>query len=112
MAPRKPKVIEVALGGKHRSVVQSKPDWWVEQLPEGDHVLHYGRLWDRQQPLQMLETPKPCTRCKRPAEVATSRGRAHHPQCEGWLEVLPDQSVNTILFGIAADLDARIRREA
>jgi hypothetical protein len=37
----------------------------------------------------VLAAPRPCTRCKEPTIFATPRGRAAHPFCEGWLDVMP-----------------------
>lgn len=106
MAGKRPFITTVA--GQQRTVVQSKPAWWVEQRGHDDHVIHVGRLLDKQEPIQILAEPKPCSRCKTPAVTATARGRAHHPQCEGWLEVLPDDLANQVIFGVAADLRARV----
>lgn len=101
----KPKIVTV--GRKAVTVVESKPTYWVED----NGAVHLGRLLDGQAVLKFLDDPKPCSRCKTPALTATTRGRAHHVQCEGWLDRLPDQSENQIVFGIAADLNAIPRKE-
>jgi len=105
--PATKRPINVIVGGRGRNVVQSKPTWWIETTPDG-HLVHCGRLLAAQDPAQILAEPKKCGRCKRPAVTATARGRAYHSRCEGWLEVLPDDIANQVIFGVAADLHAAI----
>ena len=107
MATRPKFPLDVMVGGTRRHVVGKTPRTWIEQTPGGQLVHHVGTvLLDGQEPSTVLQTPKPCTRCKAPSWVGTARGRARHDACEGWAAVLPDEFYAAVVFAVAADLGA------
>jgi hypothetical protein len=99
----------VTLDGRRRRVVVREKEFWTEQLPGGELIHHGGRLMmEGQAAGKWLEQPKICKTCKQPSHIATPLKRAFHPHCEGWLNVLPDDLNNQVIFGVASMLDAYV----
>lgn len=105
---RKPKPTTVTVGGVKRDVLDRATKYWVERDPGGRVIIHAGRLLESQEPGTLLDEAKPCTVCKGATVTATARGRAVHPTCEGWLDVIPDAIHARIVSGVAADLGATV----
>lgn len=69
-----------------------------------DGSVTLGRILDEPDPVRVLDTYRPCTRCKQPTYIGTPRGRPVHPGCEGWLDRLTDEGMNNLLFDLHAVL--------
>lgn len=102
MARKKP--FQVAVGGVRRTVTFSGPLFWV-----ADDGAHPGKLLTKlEAPVRVVRKSKVCARCKKPAWTQTSRGRAIHPACEGFLITLPDSVEADLVFRLAASVGASI----
>lgn len=112
MAKAKPKFevpFTVKVDGRRRRVVVREKEFWTEQLLDGRLAHHMGRLMmEGQAAGKWLDEPKICKTCKQPAQIATPLKRAFHPHCEGWLNVLPDDLNDQVVFGVASMLGAYV----
>lgn len=88
----------VLVDGLRRTVVESKPTYWISSRG-GVLTFHLGKLLiDGPAPTKVLDAPKVCGRCKTKSWAGTSRGRAVHDGCEGWLDTLPDDVFARVAF--------------
>lgn len=93
-----PKAKSVLVDGERRTVVESKPTFWISERG-GVRTFHLGKLLaDGPVPTKVLPAPKVCNRCKAPSWAGTPRGRAVHDGCEGWLDTLPDDVFGRVVF--------------
>lgn len=97
----------VSIDGSPRKVVYSDTKMWVEELANGRRLVHCGKLLRKlDPPLQVVRKSKLCGKCKKPTWTLTSRGRAMHIGCEGYLTTLPDDVAGALLFEVASQLGA------
>ena len=88
--------------GRMRDMVRMRSRRVDRAAPRTDVVHHPGGPGRRRSPATILDEPKPCSVCKRPAITGTIRGRAVHMWCEKRWVVLPDEQIARIVHGVAA----------
>lgn len=107
MPPAKPFTLRV--GGEDFTVVYTSPKFWVSQLPNGQRRVHIGKLHKkRPPPTKVIRKSKTCSKCKKPAWTTTARDRALHASCEGFVDTLPDDVAEKMIFDYAAYAKAQI----